>query len=588
MQYDKVDETLRDLRDQLCQYDSTLAAARELSDGNDEPSQELAAEILGWLMQENPRVRFFVQAMGHEMTPASEQTISRLNVGDPKDPLTARMSQVATQGPGHEELIEQIDRLEAAVVNGDRHPNERLGGTTSTTDTTIEEYQRSREAHQSELDTLRKELDARDSNIRDLTAQVTSEREKLGEHEDLVNSQQLLIKERDEARTEVEYYRRLADSIKVSSDKWMNLCSKRDRTILRFESQVADLEQQLKATRTQETTRERAGDDLSDELRHVQQTIQEQGRSLDSPQQSFNAYGNEARGYAELTDWNESLKGQVNSLSNQATHYKNRSDKYKSALNEAKQAPSAMAKLLMAQCPSGVEWPEIIESIDWNTELVVALPTQNPWKVQETWSKDPMLAVGERTESLTALLLQIVASVESRSLVGMVSCSVAIQQKLDGDCACIIPVLKLFLDTVSVCIQVEGVHAFQIFLLLQVSERIGRAWPVLQDEVNELANRGGSHERISSVSRSVTLWGQGQRLVCETSLHRQDWTLVGFFRKPNGILLLGDSELRWADHHFLEIDHDGITATITIGEGEDEIEFVVEGQEWNWWIDHIV
>ncbi|KAF5708026.1 hypothetical protein FMUND_10799 [Fusarium mundagurra] len=74
-------------------------------------------------------------------------------------------------------------------------------------ETTIEECQLSRGALQSELDTLRKELDAKDSNIRDLTAQVTSERAKLGEHEDLVNSQQLLIKERDEARTQLEYYR---------------------------------------------------------------------------------------------------------------------------------------------------------------------------------------------------------------------------------------------------------------------------------------------------------------------------------------------------------------------------------------------
>ncbi|KAF5547756.1 hypothetical protein FMEXI_5082 [Fusarium mexicanum] len=591
----RVDETLRDLRDQLRQYDSILAEVRELGGGNDEPSQQLAAEFLGWLMQENPRVRLFVEAMGDEITPALEQAISGLNVGDQNDPSTVRIGQVATLGLRREKLIEQIDREsenDQGTQNELRAVNdEQMEGSEAQLrqhETTFEEWQTSREALQSELDTLRKELDAKDSNIRDLTAQVASDREKLGEHEELVNSQQLLIKERDEARTEVEYYRRLADSIKISSDKWMNLCSKRDRNILRFESQVADLMQQLKATRTQETTQERAGGNFSEELRDVQQTIQEHGRSIDSAQHSVNAYGNEARGYAELTDLNERLKGQVKSLSNQATHYKRRGDKYNSALDKAKQAAGAMTKLLMAQSPSGVEWPGIIERIDWNTELVVALPTQNTWKVQETWSKDPMLAVGKRTESLTALLLQIVASVESRSFVDVVSFLAAVQTRLDDDSKCIFQVVKLFLDAVSVCIELEGVHAFQIFLLLQVAERIGRAWPMVQDTVNELANRGGSHERISSVSRSVTLWGQGQRLSCETSLECQDWTLVGFFRKPNGILLRGGSELRWADHDFVEIDHDGITATITIGEEEDKIEFGVEGQEWIWWVEHIL
>ncbi|KAF5708025.1 hypothetical protein FMUND_10798 [Fusarium mundagurra] len=308
----------------------------------------------------------------------------------------------------------------------------------------------------------------------------------------------------------------------------MDLCQKRDRTILRFESQVADLEQQLKATTTQETTQDRAGDDLSDELRNAQQKIEEQGQSINSLQKSA----------------------------------------------------CTMAKLVMAQCPAGLEWPSIMQRIDWNSEVMIALPTQNPWKVRETWSKDPMLAVGGRTESLTALLLEVVASVESRSLVGMVSCLAAIQLRLDEEPGCIFPVMKLFLDAVSACIEHEGVHAFQIFLLLQVAERIGRAWPDAQSVVDELTRRGGAHELTSSVSRSVASWGQRQRmgsLGCETSLEYQDWALVGFFRNPNGILLLGESELRWADHDFFDL----VTNGVTVGKGNDEIEFEVKGQNWN-------
>ncbi|KAF5983116.1 hypothetical protein FBULB1_3905 [Fusarium bulbicola] len=755
----RVDETLRDLRDQLRQYDSTLAAARELGDGNDEPSQELAAEILGWLMQENPRVRIFVEAMGHEMTPALEQAISRLNAGDPNDPLTARMSQVATQGPGRDELIERIDTLESELRSAQDQANGKSAVIASMADTerelkdkldewkrkelalrkkteeevgkaleskreaessesrqrielsqlkrqsevmesqlkdqneklqtqeaqirqfendqrtenelkaanvkhmqgletefqkletTFKECQSSRDALLSQLDGLRKEVDAKDVNIRDLNAQVTGNREKLVEQEDLVKEQRLLIEERDGARTELEYYRKLANSRKTSSDNWMKLCQDRDREILSFNSQIADLKQKLKTARTQEVRLERTRDDLLTELRDAKETVQGRGRSIDSPQQSANAYYNEVKelgkqnfllreeiikrdsalskqrvqlsskdntiqernnSIARLTEQktnlkselqrsddkveslsasNEDLKGQVGSLTTQGRTLKRRGDKYKSALEDtkqdqnaalagARQAACTMAKLVLAKRPVGLECSSILNGIEWNSEIVVALPTENPWKVQETWSKNPMLAVGKRTESLTALLLQIVASVESRSFVDVVSFLAAVQTRLDEEPECIFPVVNLFLDAVSVCIDLEGVHAFQIFLLLQVAERIARAWPVVQDAVNELANRGGSHERISSVSRSVTSWGQGQPLRCETSLHHQDWILVGFFRKPNGILLLGDSELRWADHDFVEIDHDGIAATITIGEGEDKIEFGVEGQNW--------
>ncbi|KAG5802234.1 hypothetical protein H9Q74_013107 [Fusarium xylarioides] len=402
-------------------------------------------------------------------------------------------------------------------------------------ETTIKTCQSSRDALQSQLDTLRKEVDAEDASIRDRTAQATGDTEKLVQQEELAKGQRLLIEERDGARTELEHYRTLADSRKTSSDNWMNLCQERDRALLRFENQVADLLQELKATRNQETNLERARDNSSDGLRDAQQTIQAQSQSIDSLQQSA---------------W-------------------------------------AMAKLVMAQCPPGLEWQSIMERIDWNSEVVVALPTHSPWKVQKTWSKDPILAVGNRTESLTSLLLLIVASVEARSLAGMVSYLSAIQMRLNEESECIVPVVKLFLDAVSVCIELEGAHAFQIFLLLQVAERIGRAWPVVQDTVDEVTHRGGSHERASSISRSVALWGQGQRLApldCETSIQYQDWTLVGFFRKPNGILLLGDSELRWADHDFFEL----IIKGVTVGEGNDEIEFEVEGQNWNWWVDHIL
>ncbi|KAF5566066.1 hypothetical protein FPHYL_3979 [Fusarium phyllophilum] len=386
-------------------------------------------------------------------------------------------------------------------------------------ETTIKTCQSSRDALQSQLDTLRKEVDAEDASIRDRTAQATGDAEKL----------------RDGARTELEHYRKLADSRKTSSDNWMTLCQERDRALLRFEKEVADLLQELKAARNQEANLERARDNSSDELRNAQETIQAQSQSIDSLQQSA----------------------------------------------------CTMAKLVMAQCPPGLEWPRIMERIDWNCEVVVALPTHSPWKVQKTWSKDPMLAVDERTESLTSLLLLIVASVEARSLAGIVSYLSAIQMRLNEESECIVSVVKLFLDAVSVCIELEGAHAFQIFLLLQVTERIGRAWPVVQDTVDQVTHRGRSHELASSISRSVVLWGQGQRLGsldCETSIQYQDWTLVGFFRKPNGILLLGDSELRWADHDFFEI----ITKGVTVGEGNDEIEFEVEGQDWNWWVEHIL
>ncbi|KAL5601701.1 hypothetical protein FOBRF1_009234 [Fusarium oxysporum] len=762
----RVDETLRDVRDQLRQYDSTLAAARAYGDVNDETSQELAAEILGWLIQEHPRVRLFVEAMGHEMTPALEQAISRLNAGDPNDSLTARMSQVATQGPSRDELIGQIDRLESELRSAQEQANAKsvviasmaekerelqddldkwkrkevalrkkteeeveralelkqkaessegqqraelcqvkrqsevmesqlkekndklqrqaiqirdfendqrtehelkavkekhmkgLETQVRQLETTIKACQSSRDAVQSQLETLGKELDAKDANIRDLTAQVTGDREKLVQQEDLVKGQRLLIEERDSARTELAYHRNLADSRQTASERWMNLCHERDSTILKLEGQVADLAQQLKETKAQGRRLETARDNLLDELRDAQKTIQEQGQSIDSLQQSANAYCDEVKEIAklnfglredvnkrdlalskqrvdlsskddtiqerdrsieqlteqktelkrqwrasevkveDLADLNEGLKGQVRSLTTQATNYKHRGDKYKSALDEtkqnrksaladAKQAACTMAKLVMAQCPPGLEWPRIVEGIDWNSEVVVALPTQNPWKVQETWSKDPMLAVNERTDSLTTLLLLIVASVKSGSLVDMVSYLAAIQMRLDEESECIFPVVKLFLDAVSVCIELEGVHAFQIFLLLQVAERIGRAWPGVQDAVDELAHRGGSYELTSSVSRSVALWGQGQRLGsldCETSLQYQDWALVGFFRNPNGILLLGDSELRWADHDLVKVDENGIT----VGEGDGEIEFEVEGRNWNWWVEHIL
>ncbi|KAG5759648.1 hypothetical protein H9Q72_012237 [Fusarium xylarioides] len=762
----RLDDTLRDLRDQLRQYDSTLAAARELGDGNDDTSQELAAETLGWLIQELPRVRLFVEAMGHEMTPALEQAISRLNAGDQDDPLTARMSQVATHGPSRDELIGQIDRLESDLRSArdqakakdvviasmaeselrlkddlellkrnevtlrkkteeevkmaleskreaessesrqraelrevkqqseviesklkekddtlqrqdiqikefederrlekelktatDKHTRD-LEDRVRQLETTAKTCQSSRDVLESQLDTIRKELDAKDANIRDLTAQVSGDRERLVEQEDLVKGQQLLIEERDSAFSEVRYYRKLADSRKTSSDKWMNCCQERDRTILRFENQVQDLGQQLNAARTQTATLQRARDNVLAELRDAQNTTREQDQSIDNLQKSADAYCNEVKELAKLnfklrdeinkrdsalskqrvelssksdtiqerdmsikrlterkTDLekqlrvsednvedlaasNERLKDQVKSLTSRATHSQKRGDRYKSAWDEAKknrksdlahakQAVCNMANLVMSQCPPGLEWSGIIDGIDWNSEVVVALPTQNPWQVQESWSKNPMLAVGGRTESLTAMLLQIVASVESRSLAGMVSYLSAIQMRLNEESECIVPVVKLFLDAVSVCIELEGAHAFQIFLLLQVAERIGRAWPVVQDTVDEVTHRGGSHERASSISRSVASWGQRQRLGsldCETSIQYQDWILVGFFRKPNGILLLGESELRWADHDFFDLVRSGVT----VGEGNDEIEFEVEGQGWNWWVDHIL
>ncbi|KLO93656.1 uncharacterized protein FFB20_15746 [Fusarium fujikuroi] len=750
----RLDETLRDLRDQLRQYDSTLTAARGLGDGDDETSQELAAETLGWLIQELPRVRIFVEAMGHEMTPALEQAISRLNAGDQNDPLTARMSQVATQGPSRDELIGQIDRLETELRSAqdqakaksvvitsmaekelemkdnleflkrnevalrkkteeevgmaleskreaessesrqraelrevkqqieviesqlkerddmlqsresqikefederrlekelkavnDKHTRE-LEAQVRQLEITAKTCQSSRDILASQLDTLRKELEAKEANIRHLNAQVTGDREKLVKQEDLVKGQQLLIEERDSALSDAGYYRKLADSRKASSDGWMNGCQERDRAILRLDNKVADLGQQLNAARSEAATSQRARDNALVELRDAKNTIREQGQSIDSLQKSSNAYYNEVKEVAklnfklredinkrdstlsrqrvelsskddkireqdrsikrlaelnkdlknrldtsevkvdDLTTSNERLKGQVKSLTKQATQSKNRGDKYKSALIVAKQAAENMATSVMTQCPPG-----IMDRIDWSCDLVMALHTQNPWKIQETWSKDPVLAVGERTESLTVLLLHVVASVESRSLTDMVSCLAAIQIRLDEESRCIIPVLRQFLDAVSVCIELEGTHAFQIFLLLQIAERIGRAWPVVKDAVNELTHRGGRHELTSSISRSIASWQGRQRLGslgCETALEHQDWTLVGFFRNPNGILLLGDSELRWADHDFVEINHNGITVDITVGEGEDEIEFEVEGRNWNWWVEHIL
>ncbi|KAH7254264.1 uncharacterized protein BKA55DRAFT_727489 [Fusarium redolens] len=762
----RVDETVRDVRDQLRRYDSTLAAARELGDENDETSQELAAEVLGWLIQEHPRVRLFAEAMGHEMTPEIEQAIARLNPGDPNDSLTARMSQVATQGPSRDELIGQIDQLESKLRSAQEQANAKgvviasmaeierqlqedlekekrkevairkkteeevekaldlkreaessegrlraelcqakrdnevmeselkdkddklrrqavqirelengqrtelelkavndkhmkdLEAQVTQLRTTVKERESSRDALDLEVNTLRKDIDAKDANIRDLNAQVAGGMEKLVQQEDLVKGRQLLIEERDRARVDLEYHRQLGDSRLTASEDWRKRCEKRDSSIHKLDNEVADLRWKLKETKTEVTKLTKESDSLSAELREAEDTIREQGESIDSLQRSANGYFNEVKDIAKLNDGlgqevknlnlqlskmkldmsskgdsirerdglikqlaqqktqlkrqcrdaeaevkdltepNEELKGRVDSLTKQVTSYRSKGSKYKSALDKTKQdhksaltganqAACTMANLVMTQCPPGLQWSSIVESIDWNSQMTVALPTQSSWKIQESWSKDPRLAVSERTDCLTTLLLLIVASVESGSLVDMVSCLAAIQMRLDVESECIFPVLKLFLDAVSVCIGLEGVHAFQVFLLLQVAERIGRAWPEFQDTVNELTHRGGSHELTSSVSRSVALWGQGQRqdfLDCETSLQYQDWALVGFFRNPNGILLLGGSELRWADHDFVKVDGNDIS----VGEGDDEIEFEVEGQNWNWWVEHIL
>ncbi|KAF4947792.1 hypothetical protein FSARC_13887 [Fusarium sarcochroum] len=731
----RLNELLDQSRQNLQNGDTTLDAADDLPDRD--ARKALITETLGWMLQEHPRIRQFVQSLNCEMTPQIEEALANMDLDDPDDSLAAQMSQAATQGPSRNELTERIASLEgelqtardnaqaqSSLIGTLKKDNGELKGELSNQRTgeaslrkkmeerlekadelrlnaEVAERAQNRETKQANLrtetaeqlvldkdkelhehqiqvkslegrqetlqrlldvekqrvktleqeaqrlkDDSQKQLDANESLRKDrdtwkgradqgeirivnLEAQVGGGKAQLAEQqgdqralaserdraiEDLRKARQRadnnrdsalqwrqvserhattittleleletklrekaeelddLEEERDHVSSKLEASRKSVRDQKAKVEEWTKRCGRRDDTIGERDEQIEELDQELTDTKIDLKTKERQ--------------LEQQQEELDSTKARRDELQGEcSRAKQSIKDLSKKVESQRSKLNKQKTNLEKLDEETQnqvSSLKDMEGSARTIAQLVMTECPSG-NWQDILAQIDWNSPIVVADPTPKGWEVLDSWSSNDVLKVETRTDSLTTLFLLLILAVETKSVDGLVGYLVSIQLRLDSDSECILPVVRILLLSISKCLELPQIHAFQVFLLLQVAKRVGKAWP----QVEGIVPTGNEHARVTSLCRAVEAWEQKKLqgdLEFEASLQYEDLALVGFCRKPNGILMFGERDLRWIDHDFVAIE----SATITLGVGEDSIELDPEGDGWDWWWKHIL